>query len=135
MEKSKYIHKHIQIHVPGQRKSKEGGTQHTQHLRKKENARKHALALLRVWMILRLHSDNSCYCVCVHFLCGGVFHVHVLFSISFIHPQVHCVIDIFIYTARTRLPNNYNYMYTRHPSASPPYRLSFLLSNNYKSFK
>lgn len=105
--------------------------------RKKYNARKYVLALLCVWMVLRLHGDrSSCYCVCVcTYFMRGCIRVHVLFSIAFIHPQVHCIIDIFIYTARTRFPNNYNYVHPSCATASPPARLSFLLSNNYKSLK
>lgn len=101
MEKSKYIHKHIQIHGPGQRKSKEGDTLHTpssKKERKKNNARKYVLALLCVWMVLRLHGDrSSCYCVCVctYFMRGCVYVC--MFSLA-LHLFIRRSIALSIYS-------------------------------------
>lgn len=102
MEKSKYIHKHIQIHGPGQRKSKEGDTLHTpsskKKRRKKYNARKYVLALLCVWMVLRLHGDtSSCYCVCVctYFMRGCVYVC--MFSLA-LHLFIRRSIALSIYS-------------------------------------
>lgn len=103
MEKSKYIHKHIQIHGPGQRKSKEGDTLHTprskkKKRRKKYNARKYVLALLCVcgWLCVYTAIEALVIaCVCALILCGGVYVC--MFSLA-LHLFIRRSIALSIYS-------------------------------------
>lgn len=101
MEKSKYIHKHIQIHGPGQRKSKEGDTLHTPSSKKKEeknitHANTYWLCCVCGWFCVYTAIQALVIaCVCVLILCGGVYVC--MFSLA-LHLFIRRSIALSIYS-------------------------------------